>query len=128
MNKATFPIRRVNEGVCAVLLCAIFISLPAVAKETAADNYRTYCVQCHGLQGNGKGVNIRDMSVQPRDHTDAKAMSSRSDDGLFKVIKEGGLAIDKSVIMPPWADTFSDEEIHDLVQYMRALCKCKYGK
>jgi cytochrome c oxidase cbb3-type subunit 3 len=128
MNKATLRIRRINVGVCAVLLCAIFISLPAAAKETAADNYRTYCVQCHGLQGNGKGVNNRDMSVQPRDHTDAKAMSSRSDDDLFKVVKEGGLAIDKSVIMPPWADTFSDEEIRDLVQHMRTLCKCKYGK
>lgn len=111
------------------LLCTIaFVSNPAIAKESAVDNYRTYCAQCHGLQGNGKGVNVRDMSVQPRDHTDAKAMSGRSDDDLFKVIKEGGLAIDKSVIMPPWGDTFSDEEIRDLVQHMRALCKCKYGK
>ena len=106
----------------------IFLSAPLAAKELAADNYRTYCAQCHGAQGNGKGVNIRDMSVQPRDHSDAKSMSARSDEVLFKVVKEGGLAIDKSVIMPPWGDTFSDEEIHELVQYMRNLCKCQYGK
>ena len=48
-----------------LLLVAMFLSVPALAKETAADNYKTYCVQCHGMQGNGKGVNIRDMSVQP---------------------------------------------------------------
>ncbi|MEW6312652.1 MAG: cytochrome c [Pseudomonadota bacterium] len=102
--------------------------LPAQAKEGAADNYKTYCVQCHGMEGNGKGVNIRDMSVQPRDHTDAKSMSGRSDAELFKVIKEGGPAIDKSVLMPPWGDTLSDEEIQDLVQHLRGLCKCQFGK
>lgn len=108
-------------------LAALLLSMPGYAKETAADNYKTYCVQCHGMKGNGSGVNIRDMSVQPRDHTDAKAMSGRSDDTLFKVIKEGGPSIDKSILMPPWGDTFSDEEIKDLVQHLRMLCKCKFG-
>jgi len=109
------------------LLPLAMVSLPTMAKETAADNYKTYCVQCHGMDGNGKGVNIRDMSVQPRDHTDAKAMSGRSDDTIFKVIKEGGPSIDKSVLMPPWGDTLSDEEIRDMVQHLRLLCKCKFG-
>jgi cytochrome c oxidase cbb3-type subunit 3 len=110
-----------------LLLPIAMVSLPVLAKETAPDNYKTYCVQCHGMQGNGKGVNIRDMSVQPRDHTDAKAMSGRTDAELFKVIKEGGLSIDKSVLMPPWGDTLSDDEIHDMVQHLRTLCKCKFG-
>jgi len=103
------------------------LSVQAHAKETAADNYKAYCVQCHGMEGSGKGINIRDMSVQPRDHTDAKAMSARSDESLFKVIKEGGSSISKSVLMPPWAGTFSDEEIKDMVQHLRTLCKCKFG-
>ncbi len=110
-----------------LMLATMILTVSAQARETAADNYKTYCVQCHGMQGNGKGLNIRDMSVQPRDHTDAKAMSTRSDDNLFKVIKEGGLSIDKSVLMPPWGDSLSDEEIHDMVQYLRTLCKCKFG-
>jgi cytochrome c oxidase cbb3-type subunit 3 len=109
-----------------VLLLTTF-SLPGQAKETAADNYKAYCVQCHGLQGNGNGVNARDMSVVPRDHTDAKSMSGRSDETLFKSIKEGGPAIDKSILMPPWGDTLSDEEITDLVQHLRILCKCEFG-
>lgn len=109
------------------LLTFIAVQPYALAKETAADNYKAYCVQCHGQQGNGKGVNIRDMSVIPRDHTDAKAMSARSDDILFKAIKEGGTAIDKSILMPPWDATLSDEEIKDLVQHLRILCKCSFG-
>jgi len=103
------------------------LSISASARETAADNYKTYCVQCHGMEGNGKGINIRDMSVIPRDHTDVKSMSARSDDELFKVIKEGGMSVNKSNLMPPWGATFTDEEIKDLVQHLRMLCKCKYG-
>lgn len=106
---------------------AMLTALPSQAVEKAADNYKTYCAQCHGSKGDGKGLNVRDMSVQPRDHTDTKAMSARSDEQLFKVIKEGGLAIEKSVLMPPWADTFSDQEINDLVAYLRELCQCKFG-
>jgi cytochrome c oxidase cbb3-type subunit 3 len=118
MTPSKFPAK-------ALLVLLALASLPALGKETAADNYKTYCVQCHGMDGNGKGVNIRDMSVQPRDHTDAKAMSARSDETLAKVIKEGGLSIDKSVLMPPWGDTLSDEEIKDMVKHLRMLCKCK---
>ncbi|MBL4748885.1 MAG: cytochrome c [Magnetovibrio sp.] len=110
------------------LLTLSVLSAPALAADTAKDNYNAYCVQCHGMQGNGMGLNVRDMSVQPRDHTDAKAMSGRTDDELFKVIKEGGLSISKSVLMPAWNDVFSDQEITNLVVHLRELCQCKYGK
>lgn len=102
-------------------------AIPAQAAETAADNYKAYCVQCHGMKGNGTGVNVPDMSVVPRDHTDVKSMSARSDDELFKVIKNGGASISKSVLMPQWKGALSDEEIKDLVQHLRLMCKCKYG-
>ncbi len=111
-----------------LLLIAIisFSHTPEAYAESASDNYRTYCMQCHGMNGDGMGVNIQDMSVQPRNHSDAKAMSSRTNAELFKVIKEGGLAINKSSLMPPWADSLSDDEINDLVQHLRKLCQCKY--
>jgi mono/diheme cytochrome c family protein len=31
------------------------------------------------------------------------------------------------VLMPAWGDTLSDDEIHDMVLYLRTLCKCKFG-
>jgi cytochrome c oxidase cbb3-type subunit 3 len=115
-----------------LLGCLVFWTLfPAMAgtslAASAKDNYRTYCAQCHGIQGNGRGVNIRDMSVQPRNHTDASYMSQRSDEDLAKADREGGLAIDKSVLMPPWGDTLSPAEIKDMVQYLRTLCHCTYN-
>src|SRR3546814_3120356 len=44
---------------------------------SAARHYDTYCVQCHGVNRNGRGINSRDMSVQPRDHSDAKGIARR---------------------------------------------------
>ncbi len=98
------------------------------AAEPGADLYKTYCWQCHGSHGNGKGINAGDnMSVGPRNHTDAEYMSGRTDAELFKAIKDGGPAVNKSVLMPPWGGVLTDDEIHALVRHLRVLCKCKYG-
>lgn len=110
-----------------VLLILLATASSAWGAERVEDIYKTYCWQCHGKQADGMGVNIRDMSVQPRDHTDAKEMSGRSDDELFKAIKEGGQSISKSVQMPPWGGVLSDDEINLLVEYLRELCECKFG-
>jgi len=118
MNKYLLIMLMATTSVC--------LQTTLASAESAKDNYRTYCMQCHGMNGDGLGVNIQDMSVQPRDHGDKKTMSTRTDDELFKAIKGGGLAISKSSLMPPWADTFTDSEIHDLVKHLRKLCKCEY--
>ncbi|MDQ6992691.1 MAG: cytochrome c [Mariprofundus sp.] len=116
-----------NKYIVTIALTSMLLPPSISQAETAADNYKTYCMQCHGMEGNGMGANIQDMSVQPRDHTDAKSMGGRTDVELFKVIKEGGLAINKSSLMPPWDGTLTDDEIHELVQYLRKLCKCKHA-
>ncbi len=119
-----------KPGIASGFLTALLLTpLASVsAGDNAKDNYDTYCVQCHGLTGDGLGVNVPDMSVQPRDHTDAQDMSSRSEQDLFDAIKGGGVAIGKSTLMPPWGDNLSDGEIHDLVAYLRELCQCQHGK
>jgi len=111
-----------------LIILVLLFAVPVAAGESAEDNYKTYCWQCHGMNGVGNGINVRDMSVQPRDHTDGKEMSSRSDDELFEAIKEGGQAVSKSVLMPHWDGVFSDEEIRDLVRYLRKRCQCEHGK
>lgn len=96
--------------------------------QRAVRNYDTYCVQCHGINRNGRGINSRDMSVQPRDHSDAKGMGGIPDEELFRVIKEGGLAVNKSVLMPAWSNIMSDDEIRELVAYLRFVCNCGLTK
>lgn len=115
----------VGFGIGAMLVVAS--SYAAETKKTfdAKKAYNYYCVQCHGLKGNGLGVNTPYMNVRPRDHTSAKDMNHLSNKQLFKAIKGGGLSVSKSVEMPPWGYTFTDQEIKALVYYLRELCQCK---
>ena len=85
--------------------------------------YNLYCVQCHGVNRDGNGINSRDMAVKPRDHTDSKAMGDTPDDVLFKAIKGGGLAVGKSVLMPTWGGVINDDEIKEMVAYLRFVSK-----
>jgi mono/diheme cytochrome c family protein len=111
----------------AIILLTVLgpVAASAQSKEDPATHlYNTYCVQCHGLNRNGTGINKRDLSVQPRDHTDSKSMGDAPDEELEKAIREGGLAVNKSVLMPAWGQVLKPEEIKLLVQYLRTVCKC----
>ncbi len=100
----------------------MFVASPAVHAEEAYLNYKTYCMQCHGMHGKGDGVNVPAMNILPRDHSDNKYMMKRTNTDIYKAIKFGGPAINKSVRMPPWGDTFTDQEITELVGHIRSLC------
>jgi cytochrome c oxidase cbb3-type subunit 3 len=107
-------------------LCASLLSGPVQADEPHAKSikiYNTYCVQCHGVNRDGNGINSSSMSVKPRDHTDAKAMGDTPDETLFKAIKEGGLAVSKSVLMPAWGGVLNDDQIKEMVSYLRFVSK-----
>ncbi len=111
-----------------ILLLTFASQCPVAAQPSAAtgeDLYRIYCTQCHGLEGDGYGINVDDMEVLPKDHTDTKEMMTRTDEDLFKAIKHGGTAIDKSVLMPNWDANLSDDQIHSLVRYLRSVCCSK---
>lgn len=98
-------------------------SARAEESARAVRNYNLYCVQCHGVNRDGNGINSVGMSVKPRDHTDTKGMGDTPDDTLFKAIKGGGLAVGKSVLMPKWDSVMNDEEIKEMVAYLRIVSK-----
>ena len=96
----------------------------------AQENYRLYCVQCHGTLGNGEGINQTSggLAVSPRNHANAKQMSELSDDHLRQAITGGGDAVDSSELMPAWGKTLTAEEIDELVLYLRELCRCEASR
>jgi cytochrome c oxidase cbb3-type subunit 3 len=49
-------------------------------------------------------------------------MSKLSDADLLNVIKNGGASIGKSPLMPPWGASLKDEQIQDIIAYVRTLC------
>lgn len=111
----------------ALSLALAILALPLSARageETGEQLYAMYCTQCHGVNGDGRGVNAANMDVLPRSHIDPVEMGARQDADLFKVIKEGGKAINKSVLMPAWGHNLDDEQITKLVRHLRELCNC----
>lgn len=98
--------------------------------EAGKDNYIGNCSPCHGMTGKGDGplADTLGEGVVPRKLNDAKLLSTRTDEFLLKVVKSGGVSVGFSESMPDWKDTFTDEEIKQIVQYLRNnICKCKYS-
>ncbi len=115
-------------GLISVLVIAAEMT-PARAAP-AAENYRLYCVQCHGTLGNGEGINQTSggLAVSPRNHAYAKQMSELTDDHLRRAITGGGDAVESSELMPAWGKTLTGEEIDELVLYLRELCQCEANR
>ena len=94
---------------------------------SAQENFRWYCIQCHGPTGDGKGVNNTEkLPVSPRNLTDGKDMAQFSDEDMVRTITRGGGASDLSPIMPPWGNVFTKQEIRDLVALIRKMCNCRF--
>ena len=97
--------------------------------EAGRDNYIANCSPCHGETGKGDGplADTLGAGVKPRNLDDAKLLSARTDEFLFKIVKSGGVAAGLSEAMPSWKETFTDAEIKQIVRYIRnGICKCKY--
>ncbi len=108
---------------------ALGLTLSAMGSAQAADTKQVfdfYCAQCHGVKGDGKGINVgKDFATDPRNFTNAADMEKRSDEDIRTVIKDGGPSISKSPLMPPWGATLSAAEVNDLLAYIRKMCNCK---
>ena len=83
--------------------------------------YQFYCAACHGMRGNGDGINAKNLSIPPRRHSNASYMANLSDAYLSRVIKEGGTSQGLSPLMPPWGGVLSDKEILNLIAFLRIL-------
>ncbi len=83
--------------------------------------YRENCAPCHGESGKGDGVGAKSLPVRPADHTNSVVMKSRTDAFLRDIIVKGGSAMGLSAFMPAWQGLFKDNEIKDLVDYIRSL-------
>jgi mono/diheme cytochrome c family protein len=85
------------------------------------DFYLEKCVLCHGSQGEGWDW-TKKVAKPPVPVADlAQAAPQKSDQYLFDVVKGGGEAVGKTRFMPPFGFQLSDQEVWDLVAFMRSL-------
>lgn len=75
--------------------------------------YMIHCSICHGKEGKGDG-SVSKKFITPADLTQ-DFYKKRSDGFIYGTIKNGG------VVMPSYAESMSDKERWDVVNFIRAL-------
>ena len=85
-------------------------------RELYEDVSNPGCAVCHGARGAGDGQLAGQFDPRPRNFSCAATIDGIPDGQLFWIIQNGS----PGTAMPPF-DYFSDEEIWQLVSYLRSL-------
>ncbi|WNM56345.1 c-type cytochrome [Candidatus Nitrospira allomarina] len=112
------PLHSSKGAILISTIMSLIFFLPALAMEEQAQPgkalFQQYCQDCHGPQRDGRGV-LRPFLEQDPANLTSQMTQAKSDQELFSMIKKGGGE------MHGWTDTFTDEQVLDLVHYIRAL-------
>ena len=102
-------------------ILALTAALTSLQAADAKDNYEKGCLKCHGADGKGDTKMGKKLGV--KDYTDAKVQDEMKDADAFKAVKEGlkEKGGEKTLMKP--AEGLSDQDIKDLVAYMRKFKK-----
>jgi len=85
------------------------------------DVYQHYCQICHGAEAQGDGFNSAMLDPLPRNFADEAFWKQANNESLTAVISRGGEAVGKSVLMPPWGKTLDEQQIRDVIAYLRTV-------
>jgi len=83
--------------------------------------FANYCVTCHGINADGNGRAARLYNPKPAN----LRMSDKNDTYLGLIIRRGGAALGRSEFMPTWEAELTNEQIADLVAYLRSINAAK---
>jgi mono/diheme cytochrome c family protein len=96
--------------------------------DAGAALFVAQCSVCHGPNGSGDGPGAIALNPKPRDfrdgtfYLDANANNETGEDvDLARVILEGPGAFGGSNAMTGWKNAFNDDEVRDVVAYIRTL-------
>lgn len=78
--------------------------------------FEKHCMECHGRTGDGRGPVGYYLAVEPADFLSIESRM-KSDSELISIIKDGI----RSDEMHGWEKILSDQDIHDVLSYIRTL-------
>ncbi len=115
---------RKQRAWCVTLSATVWLTLSATAPAFAADAqrgepmYQRYCSGCHGADGRGGGKNFMPHvgALTRKGYTELL-----EDSYLQAIVAEGGVAFGKSAYMPSFKTTLSNQDIADVIAYVRAF-------
>jgi len=106
----------------AIIVCLIAVTVATAMAERSLPTdrgkmiYQTRCLECHGAEGRGDGEKAPFLSPRPGSLVSA-ATSAKSDRDLLRTIQNGKLR----TAMPAWKDILTEEEMQDVLRYVRSL-------
>jgi len=103
------------------LILAMALLVPSVASADGASDFAAMCSACHGATGAGDGAAAAALPVTPANFTDASFWSTRTDESVANIIKNGGASVGKSPLMAPFGAALDDARIAEIVAYIRTL-------
>jgi len=109
----------------AIAIGATAATVRAVDLNAAKQMFGELCARCHGPQGFGDGPDGATLSTKPRNFHDCVIMAKDADDKVFKEIKGGSASIGRSNDMPSWGEALEDNDVRNLVAYVRTFCQQK---
>ena len=110
----------------AILLAVVLLPTVVLAQGSPAKGKEIYakqCAGCHGPAGKGDGPAAAAINPKPADFTNKAHMTALKEQYLFDLIQKGGAAVGKSPLMTPFGSRLKDEEIRDVIAYVRSLAK-----
>lgn len=123
-----FALTRLAVAVIATLACSaagaqndgeVQKDSPEAAVVRGGIVFRTYCVLCHGATGEGNGRTARMYNPRP-----ANLVKSQHNEAYKEqIIRRGGEGMGRSPFMPPWGEQLTDEQISDLVQFLKSISR-----
>ncbi len=126
--------RKTARTVVITILLASVFSFSTIGYSQQGDPrngkriYEQFCVPCHGPEGKGDGTRAKfeQFDPMPRNHTNGEYMNKRPYAALVDVEKNSGKAQNFSHIMPAWKTVLADDQIHDVLSYVRSLAVPPY--
>jgi mono/diheme cytochrome c family protein len=118
-------------AIAAVVTLGLILAValrPAAAAGDAAAGAKIFadrCARCHGPDGKGDGPDLAKLHPKsnPVNWTRPVVMKQWSDQEIIDIITKGGKAVGSSPVMPPYQGKLTEDQIKDLLAFVRSLAK-----
>ena len=79
--------------------------------------FQNYCILCHGVNADGKGRAAKLYNPKPAN----LVLSDKNEQYMELIVRKGGGAIGRSEFMPPWSNELTNEQVGDVIGYLRSI-------
>jgi mono/diheme cytochrome c family protein len=87
-----------------------------------------YCVWCHADATPAGPSNRSNLSPVPPLLNDGDKLNGETDEFLKGIITQGGAAVNRSPMMPPYGKTLTAEQVKAVIAFARAIAQPAYVK